>query len=104
MRTLLVGQDIVAQELTALGLGRVIQGLGAWTAHYGVSQGHHHMGTTRMSHNPGDGVVDSDSRVHGLENLYVAGSSVFPTAGFANPTLTAMALSDRLAAHIAATL
>lgn len=63
---------------------------------------HHHMGTTRMHARPADGVVDADLRVHGTENLYVAGSSVFPTGGFANPTLTAIALAARLADHLAA--
>lgn len=65
-----------------------------------VTGGAHHMGTTRMSNNPRQGVVDSNCKVHGLNNLYIAGSSVFPTAGFANPTLTILALSLRLADHI----
>ncbi len=46
------------------------------------------------------GVVDPDSRVHGIDNLYVAGGSVFPTAGFANPTLTIVALALRLGEHL----
>ena len=62
--------------------------------------GYHHMGTTRMSVNPATGVVDGDCRVHNYQNLYVAGSSVFPTSGWANPTLTIMALSLRLADHL----
>jgi choline dehydrogenase-like flavoprotein len=60
----------------------------------------HHMGTTRMSSDPRNGVVDGDCRVHGVRNLYVAGSSVFPTAGMANPTMTIVALAVRLADHI----
>lgn len=60
----------------------------------------HHIGTTRMSSNPRDGVVDSDCRVHGTENLFVAGSSVFPTSGHANPTLMIVALAHRLADHL----
>jgi choline dehydrogenase-like flavoprotein len=56
----------------------------------------HHMGTTRMSDDPGTGVVDTDCKIHGLDNLYVAGSSVFPAAGHANPTLTIVALALRL--------
>ena len=60
----------------------------------------HHMGTTRMSANPEHGVVDADLRCHDVSNLYVAGSSVFPTFGFANPTLTIVALSLRLAQHL----
>jgi choline dehydrogenase-like flavoprotein len=53
-----------------------------------------------MSADPGDGVVDSDCRVHGTDNLFVAGGSVMPTAGFANPTLTIVALAVRLARTI----
>ena len=60
----------------------------------------HHMGTTRMSANPENGVVDADLRCHDVSNLYVTGSSVFPTFGFANPTLTIVALSLRLAQHL----
>jgi len=61
---------------------------------------HHHMGTTRMSADPHRGVVDVNARVHGVANLFVAGSSIFPTGGFANPTLTIVALSLRLADHL----
>ena len=57
----------------------------------------HHMGTTRMSDDPRKGVVNRDSRLHDVDNLYVAGSSVFPTVGCANPTLTIVALALRLA-------
>jgi len=62
--------------------------------------GYHHMGTTRMSNCPADGVVDPNCRVHGYDNLFVAGSSVFPTASWANPTLTILALSRRLGVHL----
>jgi len=61
---------------------------------------HHHMGTTRMSKAAGDGVVDADLRVHGTENLHVLSSSVFVTAGVANPTLTITALAHRLSGHL----
>jgi len=60
----------------------------------------HTMGTTRMHRDPRSGVVDENCRVHGLSNLYVAGSSVFPTTGTANPTLTIVALALRLADHL----
>jgi choline dehydrogenase-like flavoprotein len=60
----------------------------------------HHMGTTRMSHNKNSGVVDINCKMHGLSNLYIAGSSVFPTGGYVNPTLTIVALSLRLANHL----
>lgn len=56
----------------------------------------HHLGTTRMSESPADGVVDRHCRVHGIDNLYVAGSSVFPTGGWSFPTLTIVALALRL--------
>ena len=56
----------------------------------------HHMGTTRMSDHPGDGVVNADCQVHGIRGLYVAGSSVFPTGGHANPTQMIVALAIRL--------
>lgn len=60
----------------------------------------HPSGTTRMSASPRSGVVSPDSRVHGVENLYVAGSSVFPTVGYFNPVLTIVALTLRLADEI----
>jgi len=60
------------------------------------SDASHHIGTTRMSNTPRSGVVDSDCRVHGVDNLFVCGSSVFPTGGYANPTLTIIALTLRL--------
>ncbi|HEV2181308.1 MAG TPA: GMC oxidoreductase, partial [Gemmatimonadaceae bacterium] len=61
---------------------------------------HHHAGTTRMHDDPALGVVDRNARVHGMENLYVAGASTFPTAGFANPMLTIVTLTLRLARHL----
>jgi hypothetical protein len=60
----------------------------------------HHMGTTRMSVDPKEGVVDPNLRVHSLKNLYVAGASVFPSAGISNPTFTIITLSIRLAEHL----
>ncbi|MEP7314239.1 MAG: GMC oxidoreductase [Pseudomonadota bacterium] len=60
----------------------------------------HHIGTTRMATSPLDGVVDRDCRVHGIDNLFVAGSSVFPTGGWVFPTLTIVALSLRIAQTI----
>ena len=62
--------------------------------------GYHQMGTTRMSNDPRTGVVDRECRVHGLANLYVAGSSVFPTGGDGAPTITIVALAIRLADHL----
>jgi choline dehydrogenase-like flavoprotein len=62
--------------------------------------GHHHTGTTRMASSATDGVVDANCRVFGVDNLYAAGSSVFTSAGYANPTLTIVALAARLADHL----
>lgn len=62
-----------------------------------TSWGNHHMGTTRMGTDPTVSVCDADARVHGLANLWIAGSSLYPTPGAANPTLTLIALALRLA-------
>ncbi len=65
----------------------------------GLTQAHH-MGTTRMHDDPTRGVVDAECRVHGLDNLYIAGSSVFPSCGAVNPTFTIVALALRIAEHV----
>jgi choline dehydrogenase-like flavoprotein len=64
------------------------------------SWGFHHAGTTRMSSDPRNGVVDGDCRVHGVGNLHVVGNSVFTTVGTSNPTFTIVSLSVRLASHL----
>ena len=66
--------------------------------------GYHHMGTTRMSADPAHGVVTADCNVFGYDNLFIAGSSVFSTGGWSNPTLTLVALALRLADHLDARL
>jgi choline dehydrogenase-like flavoprotein len=65
-----------------------------------IAGGYHHMGTTRMGDNIRESVVNKDSKYHQLNNLYIAGSSVFPTGGSTNPTLTIVALALRLAEHL----
>ena len=60
----------------------------------------HSSGTTRMSSEPSNGVVDENCKVHGVDGLFVAGASVFPTSGHANPTLMIVALALRLADHL----
>lgn len=70
----------------------------------GLQHGSHHIGTTRMSDAPAGGVVNRHCQVHGVDNLFVAGSSVFPTCGMANPTYTIVALALRLAEHVSARL
>jgi choline dehydrogenase-like flavoprotein len=93
--------EALGQEVGRAGIGRVqmqIEADGPWPSD--TQGGYHHMGTTRMSADPRTGVVDADCRVHGLANLYVAGSSVFTTGGSATPTMTLIALSLRLADHL----
>lgn len=96
--------DLTGQEFRRLGLGEVtpeewlVAEDNSWPAW--LRGGYHHMGTTRMSTDFRKGVVDPDGRIHGMANLYVAGSSVFPAGGYANPTLTVVALALRLADHV----
>jgi choline dehydrogenase-like flavoprotein len=87
---------VVARELAEL--GRIESATGAFPD----PNAHHHAGTTRMHADSAHGVVDADCRVHGVDNLFVAGASVFPTAGFVNPVLTIVALAARLADHLSA--
>lgn len=97
-----LGWDLLARELGLAALGRVFMPedtvISPWQER--IWGGAHHMGTTRMADDPRAGVVDRNCRVHGIDNLFIAGSSVFPTGGFANPTLTIVALALRLADHL----
>lgn len=96
-RSLLRLHEVLGRELAERGVGRLEAGDPATLAYTDAS---HHLGTTRMSDDPKTGVVDRDGRVHGTANLWVAGSSVFPSGGHANPTLTIVALALRLAARL----
>jgi choline dehydrogenase-like flavoprotein len=104
--------EALGREAKGLGLGHVEQAewlsSGKWKTDPLVSShpigGYHHMGTTRMGSDPKTSVTDADGRVHGLGNLWVAGSSLFPTGGWANPTLTIVALALRSAERISAGL
>jgi len=89
-------RDVLVETFRSTGLGAVE---GDSTALPDLSA-HHHAGTTRMSRDSKGGVVDETCRVFGSENLYVAGGSIFPRAGFANPTLSIVALALRLADHL----
>lgn len=100
IRTIIRGQDILDKELRRAGLGKLIKVIKKEEPPQDLHGGWHHMGTTRMDNNPEKGVVDADCRVHGINNLYIAGPSLFPTSGFANPVLTTVALSLRLGDHI----
>lgn len=91
---------LLGRELGRTGAGRVRCAFPEGSPVGQFSPSRHHIGTTRMHADPGKGVVDANARVHGVENLFVAGSSVFPTAGIANPTLTLLALALKLADHL----
>jgi len=99
-RSLESSVNAFAQALGATGSGRMVFPVdrAQYVANCGASR--HHMGTTRMHRDPAKGVVDANSRVHGVGNLYVAGSSIFPTSGIGNPTLTLLAMTMRLADHL----
>jgi choline dehydrogenase-like flavoprotein len=96
--------QLLGREVGRTGIGRIqirdwlLSDDKTWPSF--VSGGWHHMGTTRMHIDPGQGVVDPNCKVHGLANLYIGGAAVYPTAGAANPTLTLVALSLRLADHL----
>ena len=92
---------LVAEELGRLGVGRMKMEFRNWEPEF--YYGNHHIGTTRMNAEARLGVVNADCRVHGTSNIYVAGSSVFPTSGNAPPTFTIVALALRLADHIKST-
>jgi choline dehydrogenase-like flavoprotein len=85
------------------GLGRMFMNLDHGGELLIGSQGHH-IGTTRMHEDPRQGVVNQHCAMHGLSNFYIAGSSVFPTSGRANPTITIVALAIRLADHLKLTV
>jgi choline dehydrogenase-like flavoprotein len=89
---------VIASTLEDRGLGRVEINAGLRPD----PNAHHHSGTTRMHEDPRWGVTDADGRVHGTDNLFVTGSSIFCSAGFANPTLTIVAFALRLADHLKA--
>lgn len=89
---------VLDESLQSRQLGRVIPPDRDWVED--VIGGPHHMGTTRMSHSPRQGVVDAHCKVHSVDNLYIAGSSVFTTSGYVNPTYSLVLLSLRLADHL----
>jgi choline dehydrogenase-like flavoprotein len=99
-RTLVELHRALRDELRANGIGELegdLERAKPWPIDQDAS---HHMGGTRMGADPRTSVVDPTLRVHGAENLWIAGSSVFPSSGCANPTYTIVALSIRLARHL----
>ena len=121
---ILAGMRTMAEELGTAGLGRlqILPGgvafgsenpdpehyISLWSVdldavdpdHFPIGVGFHHMCTTRMATSASEGVVDPDCRVHGVDDLWLAGSSVFATGGVATPTFTIVALAIRLADHL----
>lgn len=92
--------ELFAREFGAAGIGRMKTALERNRILAKAGQSSHHIGTTRMDDDPKRGVVNTDCKVHGVENLYLAGSSVFPSAGIVNPTLTIVALGMKLCDHL----
>jgi choline dehydrogenase-like flavoprotein len=105
-RSVLHAHDLLDRSLRKAGLGRLDYAEPDPEARIAsvlaqAREGYHQIGTTRMGNSPQRSVVDAQCRVHGLENLYVASSSVFPSSSQANPTFATVALALRLAAHLA---
>jgi choline dehydrogenase-like flavoprotein len=97
--------ELFAREVGKHNIGRMrifFDPTAPWPEWPDMEVGFHHCSTTRMSDTPKTGVVDRNCRVHGVSNLYVAGSSVFSTAGSGSPTMMLTALALRLADHIKA--
>ena len=106
-KTVEVLRETITAEFARLQIGRVepldVFSAGSdWRAK--VYDVNHHIGTARMHEDPRHGVVDGDCRVHGMDNLYLGSSAVFPTGGYSNPTLTIMALCLRLSDRLKKTL
>jgi choline dehydrogenase-like flavoprotein len=94
------GVAALAHIFGEAGMGRICWPAARNELLAGFSPSRHHMGATRMSLDAADGVVDRNCRLHEIDNLYIAGCSVFPTSGIANPTLTLMALAMRMSDHL----
>ena len=103
LQTMRIFAKMLREEFLSAGLGEIeldpwLQSdtdVADWRTH--ISDQYHHIGTARMSDSPREGVVDRECRMHGISNLFVGSSAVFPTSGHSNPTLTILALSMRLA-------
>jgi choline dehydrogenase-like flavoprotein len=103
LRSLRRTQKLFADAVASSGLGEfAIEPWDEWPALTTPAGAAHPMGGTRMHDDRRRGVVDAGGRVHGVRNLFVAGSSVFPTGGYSNPTFTVLALAIRLADRLAA--
>ncbi|TSC76552.1 MAG: FAD-dependent pyridine nucleotide-disulfide oxidoreductase [Parcubacteria group bacterium Gr01-1014_31] len=100
-RTMVVFHRILKEEFAARGIGKFRSPLLDGGKDFPVfTDASHHMGTTRMGTDPHTAVVDADCKLHGVDNVFIAGSSVFPTSGYANPNATIVALAIRLADYL----
>jgi choline dehydrogenase-like flavoprotein len=106
VRSIIDSHSIFAKAVAESGVGEIeyLDRDVEAAARRSVPVGGHHIGTTRMDSDPRKGVVDEQCRLHEAGNVYIASSSVFPTCGNANPTLTIVALAIRIADHIKLTL
>jgi choline dehydrogenase-like flavoprotein len=101
-RSMVAVHEALDRDLERNGFGRLQKPLELEASPWPIDQdASHHMGATRMGADPASSVVDADLRLHEVDNVYLAGASVLPTSGCANPTFTLVALSIRLAAHLA---
>jgi len=103
VRTVQAAVRLLAADLASSGVGTFKcdpESIELEILHYGAYGGHH-LGTARMGTDRRTSVANSDCRVHGVSNLYIAGGALFPTSSQANPTLTIVALALRLAGHLA---
>lgn len=97
--------QILAHQIGMAGIGRIklnefLRDETDNTFPDSTNGGWHHMGATRMADDPKKGVVDSNCKVHGISNLFVAGAACFTTSGAPNPTLTLVAMTMRLSDHL----
>ncbi len=99
-RSMVAVHEALATEVERLGIGRLETDLATASPWPVADDASHHIGTTRMGDDVATSVVTPDARLHGADNVYLAGASVFPTSGCANPTMTIVALAIRLARHL----
>ena len=99
-RSMIAIHEEFSKELERTGLGELHNPLTEQDPWPIAQDASHHMGTTRMGTEPLHSVVDANLKIHGVDNVWLAGGSVFPTSGCANPTMTLVALSVRLANHL----
>lgn len=101
-RTVIEAQRVLAEEIERAKVGKFFSFLPTLEERWPdkLARSSHHMGTTRMSRDPRDGVVDENCRVHGIDNLFIAGGSVLPTSGVMMVTFNILTLAFRLASHL----